>query len=138
MERSRTAWHISMSQLFLKSLVALLIASPVAGLFGGMIMGRPADLPPSLRRELAAEGIPTIIELWCLTVFLYAIGFWFAFVLLRRGILRRPAAALWWCSLIFGLLAAMFVPLGTVLALPCLIVLFWRRSVYFKTRDITG
>jgi hypothetical protein len=127
--------RISASQVVLKSLVALLIASPLVGLFGGAIMGRPADLPPSLLSQWLSDAIPTVLGLWCLTVFLYAVGFWFAFVLLQRGILRRRAAALWWCSLVFGLLAALVVPLGTVLALPCLIVLFWRRSVYFQTDD---
>src|SRR5262245_19351667 len=116
--------RISASQFVLKSLVILLIASPLVGLFSNLIMGSPTDLPPRLFAQWRSETIPTTFELWELGVVLYAVGFWLAFVLLRRGILHRRAAILWWCSIAFGLLAALFVPVGTVLALPCLIVLF--------------
>jgi hypothetical protein len=114
--------RISTSQLLLKSLIALLIASPVVGLFGGAMMGYPTDLTP-------------VMVLWCVTVHLYAVGFWVSFALLRRGLLHRRATALWWWSFGFGLLVATFVPLGTILAVPCLIVLFRRRSDYLQTDD---
>ena len=127
--------HICSVQLFLKALAALLIASPVIVLFGIAGLSGPHDLPPALRIQEKSEMMPSIFHLWDMGVLLYAVGFWPTFFLLRYGVLHRRAAALWWCSLLCGLLSAVFIPIGTILALPCLVVLFRRRSIYFHASE---
>ena len=129
--------RISSVQILLKSLVTLLIASPVIILFGAASLSGPHDLPPALRAQHKSEIMPSVFDLWNLGVLLYAVGFWLTFLLLRWGVLHRRAAALWWCSLLCGLLSASFIPIGTVLAIPCLVVLFRRRSIYFQTDEQT-
>jgi len=125
------------SNILLRVFAAVLIASPVAVLFGmSSIIGNRNEVPPAQQAQWMSDHFSATLRLWSWGILLYAAGFWFAFFLLRRRVLRPRAVVLWWWALVCGLLAASFVPLGTLLALPCLVTLFWKRSLYFS-RDET-
>jgi len=123
----------TISQILLRLLVSVLIASPFVVLFGmSSIIGNRNQVPPAEQAQWMSDHFLAMQNLWSFGILLYAAGFWCAFILLHRRILRPRAIILWWWALICGLLAASYVPVGTLLSLPCLITLFWKRSLYFQ------
>src|SRR6266478_1940754 len=62
----------------------------------------------------------------------YTAAFWLTLVLLRRRSIGPRSVGLWCWAVVCGWVAASFVPLGTALALPCLFMLFLRRSLFFQ------
>jgi len=123
----------TISQVLLRLLASALMASPFVVLLGmSSIIGNRTQVPASQQAQWMSDHFSATLRLWSWGTLLYAAGFWFAFFLLRHRIHRPRAVVLWWWALVCGLLAASFVPLGTLLALPCLITLFWKRSLYFS------
>jgi len=121
----------------LRTFAALLIASPVFVLFGiPAIVGRRDEVPPAQQGLWMSAHVSAMMQFWFWGTLLYAVGFWFAFILLRRGVLGPRAVFLWWWALLCGLLASLFVPFGTLLALPCLVTLFRKRSFYFQRHEV--
>lgn len=68
--------RISTSQLLLKSMLVLLIVSPIVALLSSVFIGNSTDLS-------------LVIVFWCLSTYLYGAGMWLAFVLLHRGFIHR-------------------------------------------------
>ena len=122
----------SAPQLVLKAAACALIASPLVSLFARQILDVPHGASSALVSQWLSELMPIIFGLWLRCALLYAIGFWLIYVLLKCGLLRRPARSLWWFCLAFGLLVASFVPFGTIVALPSLVVLFKKRTLFHE------
>jgi|ERR1041385_5731240 hypothetical protein len=116
----------SILQVGLRLLLATMLAAPLVVLF---------CLP---RFVSPRENLGGVINAWLVGSVLYASGFWLTFLLLRRRKLRPRSVGLWSWSLVCGLVAASFVPLGTALAVPCVLMLFWRRSLFFQRYESAG
>jgi hypothetical protein len=127
---------LMISQVPLRIFAFALMASPLVVLFGmSSFIGNRTQVPASQQAQWMSDHMPKMMTLWSLGALLYAVGFWVAFILLLRRILRPRAAILWWWALLCGLLAASYVPLGTMLAVPCLYTLFWQRRLYFNRNE---
>jgi len=133
MMRSAMATKLNFHQVALRLFATASLAAPFIVLFGLSPLERHGhEVPPAQYGRWFSEHFSIITGTWSIGVAVYALGFWTAFFLLRRRTLRPRAVGLWWWALICGLLAASFVPWGTLLAVPCLVTLFWRRSLYFN------
>ncbi len=128
--------RLPLSQLLMKLLLTAMLISPFLSMFAGIFLPhRPvavADYPEDLAQWDTARLVYQI-NAYIFSIFVYFIGFWLTYSLLRRGSLRR-APGLWWCSLVFGVLTALQFPLGTTLALPCVVVLLRDRSVFYRLK----
>jgi hypothetical protein len=107
-------------QGIMRVVLAILLTSPLSLLIASSGNVNPHD-------------IASMINLWCVAAVAYSAGFWLTFFLIRRGSLQSRSIGLWCLSLVFGLFTALFVPIGTILALPCLVTMFWRWKIYFHS-----
>lgn len=124
------------SKILLPATTSVLMAGPFAVLFGmPFVVGNRNEVPTPLQAQWMSDHFPATLQLWSWGILLYATGFWFAFFLLPQRVSRPAGFVLRWWALVCGVLAATFVPLGTLLALPCLITLFWKRSLYFSKSE---
>src|SRR5215472_10633904 len=118
--------QVRLLQLGLRLLLAVVLAAPLVVFFG-------------LTRFVSSrENLAAVLNAWLVGSAFYASGFWLTLFLLRRRKLHSRSVGLWSWALVCGLVASSFVPLGTALAVPCLFMLFWRRSLFFQRYEPVG
>jgi len=127
----------SLPQTLMKLLLGAMLISPFLSMFAGMVFLPPPPAAATASLEDLTQWRTLRIrfgfDAYIFSIFVYFIGFWLTYSLLRRGSLRR-APGLWWCSLVFGLLIALQFPLGTILALPCVVILLKDRAVFYRPK----
>jgi len=109
-----------------------LLASPFVVFLSTALLDPPNDSTAQEYASWRSTTMPTVFELYLLSAFLYLVGFCTTYLVVRRRLSSDKARALWWCSLLAGAFSALFVPVGTLLALPCVVMLFRRRALYFR------
>ena len=116
----------------LRAMGIALLASPFVISLSTAVLDPPNDSTAQEYASWRSVTVPTVFRFYLLSAFLYVAGFCITYLVVRRQVYPAKARALWWCSLVAGAFSALFVPIGTVLALPCLVTLFRRRSLYFR------
>src|SRR5439155_1112743 len=96
----------------LPCLLGLLIMSPLSPLIVGAFLAPPSHLSGAEYSSWQSQHVPTVVQIWEVAAPSYFIGCWLAYLFLRREIIRKSAAILWWLSITCGALLALFFPLG--------------------------
>jgi hypothetical protein len=126
----------SLPQTLMKLVLTAMLISPFLSMFAGIFLPHPPVAVIASPEDWAQWDTARLvyqINAYIFSIFVYFIGFWLTYSLLRRGSLRR-APGLWWCSLVFGVLTALQFPLGTILALPCVVILLKDRAVFYRPK----